>query len=266
MLINSYFQKSHGMGLGDFIRGSIAAQQLCLEYGLIFQVDLSHHPIGQYLLPRCDAPAPSIKSILSMQDIPNFTVRALKKNLSSIINLKTLSTKNLHIYTNVWPTFKISPAVSNKIKSFFTPNETLENEIQKAQNGIGEYGVIHIRAGDILSFNTQIGDVVPHSLDDIVEYIHPQLEQLRDKNYIVLSDCAALKKLISKKYNFKTTQTAPTHLALKNNGSLDTLIDYFLLTRATHIHQFSVHRWGSGFSDSAKWLYGVPVLKHQLFS
>ena len=69
MLVNSYFIKEKGMGLGDFIRGSIASQQLCIEYGLHFQVDLSHHPMGKYIIQRCDAPAPSIDSILNLQDV-----------------------------------------------------------------------------------------------------------------------------------------------------------------------------------------------------
>lgn len=264
MLVHSYFTKPKGMGLGDFIRGSIATQQLCLEYGIDFQIDLSHHPIGQYLIACCDVPAPSIESIISLQDIRNFTKRALKKHLSSIIALKKLNMRDLHIYTNVWPEFKISSAVSNNVKKFFTPNEFLEDSIRKAQNDMTQYGVIHIRAGDLLSFNTQIGDVVTHTVDDIIENIHPQLEILKGQKYIVLSDCAQLKRQVIEKYNFIDIPTVPAHLALSDDAVLDTLIDYFILTRATHIHQFSVHHWGSGFSDSVKWLYKVPVIRHRL--
>jgi hypothetical protein len=264
MLVNSYFIKERGMGLGDFIRGSIASQQLCIEYGLRFQVDLSHHPMGKYIVQRCDAPAPSVDSILNLQDIPNFTIRALKNQLKSNINLKTLRHENLYIYTNVWPTFKIASVVSKRVRDFFIPNECLEAAIKTSYDTYSNYGIIHIRAGDLLSFRTQIGDVVHTSLNELMDMLHPHLTHLSGKNYTVMSDCAELKTAINSRYGFCCTSSKPSHLTLKGDGTLDTLIDYFILSRATHIHQFSVHNWGSGFSDSVNWLYGVPVIKHRL--
>ena len=175
------------MGLGDFIRGSIASQQLCNEYGLHFQVDLSHHPMGKYIIDRCDAPAPSIDSILNLQDIPNFTVRALKSRLNSNVNLKELHHQNLHIYTNVWPTFKIESRVLNQVKEFFTPNEYLETTIKESCETYGTYRIIHIRAGDLLSFKTRIGDVVHLSVHELLDILHPYLKQLKGKNYVLLS-------------------------------------------------------------------------------
>jgi len=266
MLVNSYFIKEKGMGLGDFIRGSIASQQLCIEYGLPFQVDLSHHPIGKYIVQRCDAPAPTIDSILNLQDIPNFTIRALKSHLKSNINLKTLRYDNLYIYTNVWPTFKIAPVASKRVRDFFIPNQCLESAIKTTCDVCSNYGIIHIRAGDLLAFGTQIGDIVHLSLNELMDMLHPHLSALSGKNYIVMSDCTELKTLIGNRYGFCCTSSKSSHLTLNNDDILDTLVDYFILTRATHIHQLSVHGWGSGFSDSANWLYGVPVIKHKLFS
>ena len=264
MLRQSYFTKERGMGLGDFIRGSLACQQLCDEYGLQFQIDLTHHPIGQYLEPRCDSPARSIESIVNLQDIPNFTLRALKSQLTSKIKLKDLHHQDLHIYTNVWPIFKIRGTTAHKVRSFFVPNATLEEAIAASLPKNSIYGVIHIRAGDLLSFKTQIGDVVSFSLNDLLDIIHPYMNHLSGKNYVVMSDCEQLKLEISNRYGFECTSSKPTHLALAKEGTIDTLVDYFILSRATHIHQFSVHGWGSGFSDSVKWLYKIPVLKHKL--
>lgn len=264
MLVNSYFIKEKGMGLGDFIRGSIASQQLCIEYGLHFQVDLSHHPMGKYIVQRCDAPAPSIDSILNLQDIPNFTIRALKSQLKSNINLKTLQHQNLYIYTNVWPTFKIASVISKRLRDFFTPNECLEAAIKTSYDAYGNYGIIHIRTGDLLAFGTRVGDVVHTSLNELLDMLHPHLKALSGKNYIVMSDSAELKTAISSRYGFCCTYSKPSHLALKEDGTLDTLVDYFILSRSNHIHQFSVHHWGSGFSDSVHWLYRVPITKHKL--
>jgi hypothetical protein len=265
MLVHSYFTKEWGMGLGDFIRGSLASQQFCFENKLNFQVDLSHHPIGKYIINRCDAPAPSIDSILNLQNIPGQNVRSLKKYLKTNVNLKSLQHNNLHIYTNVWPTFKIHSTVVQSIRNFFEPNEILDAAIKNSCDMHSNYGVIHIRAGDLLSFNAEIGNKVDVSLNELLDDIHPHLNQFIGKNYIVMSDCAELKAAISSRYGFKCMSTKPSHLTLCDDG-LDTLVDYFILSRASHIHQFSVHFWGSGFSDSVKWLYGVPVIKHTLTS
>ena len=265
MLVNSYFIKEKGMGLGDFIRGCIASQQFCIERGLPFQVDVSHHPMGKYIIQRCDAPAPSANSIIDLQDIPNFTIRALKTRLNEIINFKALQNKNLYIYTNVWPTFKIASIVSKRVQGFFTPNEHLEDAIKTTCDEFTNYGIIHIRAGDLLSFGTQIGDVVHNSMDELLDIIHPYIENFVGKNYIVMSDCAELKLAVSSRYGFRCTSSKPAHLAIDDGaGVLDTLVDYFIMSRAMHIHQFSVHHWGSGFSDSANWLYHVPVIRHKI--
>jgi len=265
MLVQSYFIKEKGMGLGDFIRGCIASQEFCIERGLPFQVDLSHHPMGKYIIQRCDAPAPLANSIIDLQDIPNFTIRALKTRLNEIINFRELQRKNLYIYTNVWPTFKISSIVSRRVREFFTPNECLETAIKASCDENTNYGIIHIRAGDLLSFGIQLGDVVHNSIDELLDMLHPHIQQLVGKNYIVMSDCAELKVTIASRYGFRYTSSKPAHLAIDDgSGVLDTLVDYFIMSRAMHIHQFSVHGWGSGFSDSANWLYGVPVIQHKI--
>lgn len=265
MLVQSYFIKEKGMGLGDFIRGSIASQELCKEHVIPFQIDLSHHPMGKYIVQRCDTPAPSIDSILNLQDIPNYTVRALKSKLKTHIHLPALKKRNLYIYTNVWPTFKISSKVSRRVREFFTPNECLETAIKASCDENPNYGIIHIRAGDLLSFGIQLGDVVHNSIDELLDMLHPHIQQLVGKNYIVMSDCAELKVTIASRYGFRYTSSKPAHLAIDDgSGVLDTLVDYFIMSRAMHIHQFSVHGWGSGFSDSANWLYGVPVIQHKI--
>lgn len=263
MLINSYFNCDNGMGLGDFIRGSIASQQLCLEHNVKFQVDFSHHQIGKYLISRCDEPAPSIDSIVNLRDIPNFSIRALEKNLRSITRINSLKRNNLHIYTNVWPNFKITRIVSRQILNFLEPNDNLQMSLDDVTPKI-DYSVIHIRAGDMLSFKSQIGDVVDHTLDDLLNMLHPHMLDFKNKNYVVLSDCAQLKKVLSKKYNLIDIQTKPSHSTFIKSNVLDTLIDYFVMSKAKEIHQFSVHYWGSGFSESINWLYGVPIIKHKL--
>lgn len=268
MLVNTYIVKNRGMGFGDFIRGSIATKQVCDEYGIPFSMDFRLHPISIYLENKCPLGLPDPKNIHDIQDIPNFTIRALRSNLKLNVNLKSLQHKNFHIYTNVWPTFKLSRNIIESIKHHLIPTDECEAAIANAISSMAAYKVIHIRAGDLLSFNKKIGDTVEYSLEQIIDSISQikTIIETSDVPCIILSDSAECKKIISEMYGVYSTPAKPSHLALTNNHKavLDTLVDYFILSRAKEIHQFSVHRWGSGFSDSVNWLYKVPIKKYKI--
>jgi hypothetical protein len=260
--------KKQGMGFGDFIRGTIATRQLCFDYNIPFSMDFRLHPINIYLENQCLLDLPCVKDIYDIQDIPNFTSRALLANLKSKVNLKSLHDQDLHIYTNVWPTFRRSKIITESIKHHLIPTVECEEAIADAMGSLINYEVIHIRSGDLLSFNTQIGDTVNYTLDQIINSVSEIQQIIDNAKYpcIVLSDSNECKRILSERYGLYCTHTQSAHLALTTQTSsvLNTLIDFFILSRAKHIHQFSVHHWGSGFSDSAHRLYSVPITKYRL--
>jgi hypothetical protein len=266
MLVQSYFVKERGMGLGDFIRGSIACKQLCDEYSIPFEMDFRHHPMGKYLKPNNTIEPITLENIVNLQDIGNASIRALKCSLEERGALRNLRKYDLGIYTNVWPVFKIPRRVSYSIRNNLQPTPECEMTILSVLNGLKDYRVIHVRAGDILSFKTQIGDVMPHTVNDIIKNLST-IEKIKAQSNIpclVMSDSSEVKQIISERWGIKSTPSIPAHLALENGSVLDTLVDFFILSRARAVHQFSVHHWGSGFSDSVNWLYNVPVVRHKL--
>jgi hypothetical protein len=254
------------MGLGDFIRGSIAANQLCVEYSIPFEIDFRQHPIGQYLQNQCSVTPPNTNKILDLQDIQNATLRALQTNLKNQINLKNLRRDNLHIYTNVWPMFKLPRRIVESVRKYLQPTEECERAIVAALDSLTDYEVIHVRVGDILSFGTQIGDTVDYTMEQLIDRLSvvKTIQDSTTRPCIIMSDSAECKRILAEKYGLRCTSTVPSHMALENDSALDTLVDFFILSRARHIHQFSVHGWGSGFSDSVHWLYRVPITKHKL--
>ncbi len=266
MLIHTYINKKKGMGLGDFIRGSLATKQLCMEYDIPFEIDFRCHPISQYLINECSTQLPEYSNILDLQDIPNFTLRALKNNLKNIVNLKNLRQNNLHIYTNVWPVFKLSKTIVNSVRHHMRPTEQCETAISSALGNHDTYEVIHVRAGDLLAFKTRIGDAVDYTMEQLIDRLSvvKTIQDSTTRPCIIMSDSAECKRILAEKYGLRYTSTVPSHMALENDSALDTLVDFFILSRARHIHQFSVHGWGSGFSDSVHWLYRVPITKHKL--
>ena len=267
MLIHTYMNKRYGMGLGDFIRGSISCYQLCSIYRIPLVIDLRHHDIGKYLdLPHnfrlCQQ-----HEIIDLQDIGKFTVACLKQQIvKRHKEIRMLRNKDCYIYTNVWPRFPLSLKEKQFMQSMLKPNAELERAIQNALPTRQEYEVIHVRSGDLLAFNTQIGETFERDVNALVDSISKVVNDVRrgtDRQLIVMSDSLQLKQILAASLGMLSLNTTPVHTALESS-SLDTLIDFFVMTKAKHIHQFSVQHWGSGFSNGISWIYDVPLTAYKV--
>jgi hypothetical protein len=267
MIVHAYKNKRYGMGLGDFIRGSLSCYQLCRIYGIPLVIDFRHHPIGQYISMPQEIWQYHSDQIVDLQDIKRFTVACLKyKLIKKFKNIKILRKKNAYIYTNVWPRFPLAQDEKDFAKSFLLPTEELEAAIQCSIPTRAEYEIVHIRSGDLFAFDTQVGETFERSTSELVETLKTieEIKRSTTRDIVVMSDSAELKKVVSHHFGILAVNTVPTHCALELVDAKDTLVDYFILSRAKHIHQFSVHHWGSGFSDTVNWVYDVPISKYKL--
>lgn len=283
MLIHAYMNKRYGMGLGDFIRGSLSCYQMCNIYKIPLAIDFRNHTIGQYLelnynFRQCEA-----LEIVDLQDIRKFTVSCLKHHLTirqKNKDIKMLRRKDMYIYTNVWPRFPLAEREKEFAKSFLIPNAELQLAMNAALPIREEYEIVHIRSGDMFAFDTQIGETFDRSTDQLLESLSviQTIKESTHRKIIVMSDSLKLKKLLSSKYGLVSLNTVPTHTALESKdgdneeqsntvietGTRDTLVDFFVMSYAKHIHQFSVQHWGSGFSNSISWIYDVPLTTYKI--
>jgi hypothetical protein len=184
----------------------------------------------------------------------------------------------MYIYTNIWPRFPLAEREKEFAKSFLVPNAELQLSINSALPIREEYEIVHIRSGDQFAFDTQIGETFDRSTDQLLESLSV-IESIKNSTHrkiIVMSDSLNLKRLLSSKYGLISLNTVPTHTALESkdeenlsNASKDlairdTLVDFFIMSQAKHIHQFSVQHWGSGFSNSINWIYDVPLTTYKI--
>jgi hypothetical protein len=285
MLIHSYKNKPNGMGLGDFIRGSISCYQLCKKLNLHFSIDFKYHPISYYL--QQNNIVYSETDIHDLQDIDYNDIRwsndgsgignVLQQTvfrleirlLEHYKDLRILSHEDCVLYTNVWPSFPLEDDDKEFIKNSFLPSSELSKLILNSIPTDKQYEVIHIRSGDLYAFNVQVGETHNRSTEELLEKIDHKINDIKNSTehkIIIFSDSHELKNIISNKYNLLTVNTKPTHCALETNHETirDTLIDFFIMSRAKHIHQFSVHYWGSGFSTSINWIYDVPITIYKI--
>lgn len=265
MIVHSYVHREGGMGFGDFLRGSLACHQMCFRYGVKVEIDFSQHSIGQYLIPSHTTDVSQFK-MLEARNIGSYSVTDLRNLISRNYRFSYLARglSNIKVYTNVYPKVPISNETKHFVRQALIPTPEFQDIIPVYDH---EYEVIHIRAGDLLAFKTAIDFTVNIEEDVLIKSIIKDVKDIISKTtcpIIIMSDSLELKNALTKRCKTIKTDTEPSHMTATSCDAADTLIDYFTLTKARKIHQFSVHPWGSGFSDTVNWIYDVPLQRYQL--
>lgn len=263
MIIHTYLQKHGGMGLGDFLRGSLAVYQMCHRYSVRAEIDFSHHPIGDYLVPSHTVDMTKFE-IIEARNIGNYTIGDLRDLIARRYRFSYLArnANNICVYTNVFPKFPISVDIKQSIQRALIPTQQLQDLIPQYEQ---EYEVIHIRSGDLIAFGTCYDYTVNLNKDSLIASIIETVKTIVENSscpVLIMSDSLELKTILTDLCGTVKTETIPSHVSHENVNVVDTLIDYFTLVKARKIHSFSVHDWGSGFSETVNWIYDVPIEKH----
>ena len=266
MIVHKYMNREGGMGFGDFLRGSCATQQLSYRYGITPIIDFSEHSIGKYLVPSHNIDATQYR-LIECRNIGDFSVIALRNEISKHCRFSYLSRDidHVNIYTNVYPKFPLTTETKNFVKASLQPTSELQSLLPNIINT--SYEVIHIRAGDLYAFGKAYDYSVNTDKDIITASITSKVESIiasTSNPILIMSDSLELKTFLTSKFNTISTPTIPVHVSNANENALDTLIDYFTLVNAKKIHQFSVHPWGSGFSDTVAYIFDVPIEKYSI--
>jgi hypothetical protein len=268
MIVHSYIRAKGGCGLGDFLRGSISIHQAYHEQGIPIAVTFKDHPISEFIVPN-DARIPDdlqIHDLNNKADTP-FT---LKNQIGSLTGNTLSSHNHVGVYCNTWPQFPISNVTKEFMVNSFKPNDVLSAAIQDAKPK-EDYEVIHIRLGDIVAYNTTINFTIAYDYDKIIEKIICDVNKIKSQSqnkFIIMCDSDKVKELLSTTCGLTPTAAKSVHLNIAKDCDgeriKDTLVDFFMLTHAKAIHQFSVHHWGSSFSNCANWIYNTPLNQYKL--
>ena len=96
--------------------------------------------------------------------------------------------------------------------------------------------------------------------------VNQTIDYLDSTNKILLvSDNMIIKNILTRKYpHIKTHFNEITHtgegIQLDTNKLKNTMLDFYLLSRAKNVHAFSVYKHGSGFSKWAAETYSIPYI------
>ena len=241
-------------GFGDFIRGCFYLLQICNKLGIQFDVDVSNHPISNFLEGHVKNPCIQYDEIYKHENLPHMLFDALKNTTS----------KNYCLCTNSFPLFNINQEEIEFIKQRLQPNPAMKTDIEQEMSTLHlsskQFSVIHIRSGDEFLLKFGGGEQSKNWIDLMFSLLTPILQDNTTK-YLILSDNNQL-KLLFRKYVNCVVQIKPiTHLGIgkmTDANVKNTMMDFYLMSHSKQIFSISTYGHGTGFSKWCSILNNIP--------
>ena len=280
MVVNTFSKNLQKFGLGDFIRGSYGLYEICRNLNIDFAIDLSDHPIIDYIIPKIDIAnkkKTEIYDISSRKDAKQ--IAHYIDRLHSLYNSKGY--EYIRFYSDIKPIGE-NKMYNYNLREYFLPNQK-SNELIKSNFEYDSYNLIHIRCGDHNVFggynindkdynvsnmsNIRQSDV--NYIDNIIATISTQLSEIKTKStlpILVISDSYLLKKKLSAIYDFHIIDNDASHTIEYTDFFNEIALDFFLTCRAQSIHQFCIYKRPSGFSYWPHILFDIPFYYYNTIS
>ena len=248
----SYARKEMIFGLGDYLYGVMHVAQLVNrnKSRKSLLVDYSESSIAPYLVRQ--------ESITTEE--PRFLFHDAED---------TQLLREQILFTNKRPKLLLTPEERDFVlRSAIPLNESMSDKLIslfKALNvSKGNYTCIHVRLGDSEMLGTQLSESEEFEITrDKVERIVGNFDSGR--KYLIMSDSIRLRQMLKTSgMNVLPGSAAHTGFGdVQGEGLEQTLLEFYLLLHSEKIIQISKHSWGSGFSETASILGGVPINKIQ---
>jgi hypothetical protein len=279
-LVNVYQLKykndEHVTGFGDFIRGCFYMMYVCEVCNLKYNI-VVNHPVSRFLKNNdgvifpdqllntirmckknnCEDPKPDqfrrIQPIFKKQINDDF--------VSYLCNDVPIIQNAAFIYNIIYPYHKISQEHKLIMQKTLLPTEEMESIVSENMLILGikekEYCVLHIRNDDYATNN--LGSSISKNymarlcgdINEIVKY---------NEHILVISNNLHLKRILHLLYpSFKMTFNEPTHLNenIKENLIVNTMLDFYLMSRSYLICCLTTYVHGSGFSQWCAETYNI---------
>ena len=266
-------------GLGDYLRGCITMLQLLRTLkkhtgsDVAFEMDLRNHPMSKFL--TCDE---ALERPANYAALGNFHVDSLMVNQDEEdIAYQHIVREVVRYFNKVQqPTFfaycckeniytEILDSEKALIRSRLQPSAGLETYIASCltQLGVtGAYSVLHVRMDDAICFPHAVASsqatLNEQLMTDLVASVRAKVDA--DKTYVLISNSQAVKDALTSG-NIHSLPTAVCHIGQNQTPTddqlRDTLLDFFLMSRASEIAGFSTYK-RTGFSLECATLYNVP--------
>ena len=246
----SYSRKEMICGLGDYLYGVMHLIQLISRsnYQKSLLIDYSESSIAPYLKEQSSITTEEPRFLFHDAD----NAQLLREQI---------------LFTNKRPKLPLTPEDRDFVLRNAIPlNESMSNKLSSFFKTLnvskGNYTCIHVRLGDSAILGTQLleSEKLELTRDKIVRLVG---NFDSGRNYLIMSDSIRLKQML-KTSGMNVLPGAAAHTGYgvaQGEGLEQTLLEFFLLLHSEKIIQISKHSWGSGFSETASMLGGVPINK-----
>lgn len=245
-------------GLGDILRGIANVYELCLEKRWNFYIDITQHPIGNFLKPLKNITPPSHIGSINYDNVP--FVYELNEYLDNNKhnNVLIFFSNTCMRYNN---DKKYSQSVKIFLNSIFVPTPTFQEHIDKTLLNLPQpnFNVIHFRVGD-----KDIVENLTNHLDSLYSTFESLYYLYSDSNSIVLSDSLELRKRLQQDCSANTLLNPIGHIGYHSDlvQIKNSLLEFFILAYAQKIYGYTVYKGTfnvSGFIRIVGEIYDVPV-------
>lgn len=288
-IVNVYqleFGNHKSQGIGDFLRGSFFLMQLSKMLKLDFEMDISNHPISQFIInkglnPEIDYNTveykigmnrPSNHDLRYILNPPNnmyFDIDFINKIISE---LNKSNTECFALFSNAFPIFyNFKDEGMNYLKSQLLPNQIMVKYIDETLKKLNlkkhTYAVLHLRTGDKYLSENEVID------SNFINEINTHIDKIivPGKKYLLLSDNTVLKAYLANRPIFYVLLNKIEHLGgeisikgAENNGIKDndalknTMLEFYLMSYSNSILSISVYDHISGFSKYCAEIFKIP--------
>ena len=245
--------RDHFWGVGDAIRGTIHLFQLSKKFNFRLIVDIQLHPISKFLRKIEHEYSDLIQNNNNIIDfiIPGHIERHVTDYLKNNNDI-------LCIFGNGFYTEEVTDECREFIKNILTPNEKFKGYILDKMKEIPyfNYNILHYRLGDDELVR---GDITNH-IKNKNKYLEHVIKNCGNRE-ILMSDCVSLKKYIRENTDIFMFDIEIAHLGYSQHEHIlkDTLVEFFVMSKAEKIKTYSVHNWVSGFAKSVSEIYNIPL-------
>lgn len=257
-------------GFGDWLRGTVTLWNYCKQYNYRLCIDKDIHPIFSYLVENeglITDPIPN-REVEEWYTPTNFTkIDEMLNELFGKNETFAILTNGIYVPIDSNDFYgPIARECKDWLKNILTPNTELMQSILDVYNTLGinldqPYRVIHLRLGDNYLHNNAIEDY--YYLDDVNERIQHTMQTESEYNYILLCDTSAFALELKQRnpslfyWDNKKIHTGEIQYDEKKVGVKDTLIDFFIMSKAIHIMSI----FDSGFSKMVSFIYDITYYR-----
>jgi hypothetical protein len=276
-IINVYQKRGDNhktYGFGDFLRGCFCLIQICKKNKLEFDIDISNHPMSNYIVPSETTYNVDYLNLPHFENINYLCIDGKTNTTNSwsfywefINHLNSLDMEHYYLECNSFPAWnKVQYIEKHILKYKLSPTKDMQLYISDTLHNLEldstSFGIIHIRTGD--SYLIDGKKLEANKLYKIFKALVKVTN--KDKKYLLLSDNNFLKIVLKKRFHNICCYTFPiTHLGESNDQTNDslknTMLDFFIIGNAKLVISLSFHNWGSGFSEWSSVMHNVPYTK-----